>query len=137
MRQPQGHHLQVAELERAGDDVRFGNKVALRPRPVVEGVAEHAPQVVHGCLVGIDGQRLAAAQVAEAAAVVQTHDMIGVGVGEQHRVQPLDLLAQHLEAELGGGINHQLGLLGRHIDLMGACGGSSGWPGTRADTPGQ
>ena len=101
MRQPQGHNLQVAELKWAGDDVRLGDEITLRPRSVVEGVAEHALQIVHRCFVRIDRQRLAASQVAETAAVVQAHDMIGMGVGEQHRVEPADLLPQYLEAESG------------------------------------
>src|SRR5450759_4071991 len=42
--------------------------------------------------------------------------MIGVGVREQHRIEPTNLLAQHLDAEFGGGVNDELGLFRRHID---------------------
>ena len=82
----------------------------------MERVPEHAPQVVHGRLVRIDGQRLAAAQIADATTIVQTHDMVRMGVREEHRVEVAELLAQHLDAELWRGVNDQPGLVALDID---------------------
>ena len=39
------------------------------------------------------------AQITEAAAVIQTHDVIRVRVRENHRVEPVDFFAQALDAE--------------------------------------
>ena len=82
----------------------------------MEGISEHPLQILHRRLARIDRQRLAAAQIAKAPAVVQAHDMIGMGVREQHRVQPANLLAQHLDAEFRRRVDDHLGLLRRHID---------------------
>jgi hypothetical protein len=82
----------------------------------VKGVSEHAAEIIHGDLIGVNGQCTAAAQVAEPAAVVESHDVICVGMSEQDCVEPADILAQHLDAKLRGCIDDEFGLAGFDVD---------------------
>ena len=91
-------------------------EIALRHRPILEGVAEDAPEIVHRRFVGVDGERFAVAQVAETTAVVEAHDVVGVSVGEEHRVDVADLLPQDLEPELGRRVDDEADGIGLHVD---------------------
>ena len=96
VRQIKRRHVQVADLERPGDQARLGDEVPFGPRPVVKRVGEHAGQIAHRAFVGVNGQPLVPAQVAETPAIVQAHDVVGVRMSEQQRVQPPNLLSQRL-----------------------------------------
>jgi len=61
-------------------------------------------------------QRPAAAQIAEAPAVVQSHDVVGMRVREDDRVQPPDIFAQHLEAKFRRRVHDQFDLFRGHVD---------------------
>ena len=115
VRQRQRHNLQISQRERAVDDMRLGEKIALRNRLAGEGVLEDPPQVLHRLFPGINRQRRSAPQIAKPPAIVQSHNVIGMGMGEDHRVEPADVFAQHLDAELRRGINHQLDVRRVHI----------------------
>ena len=82
----------------------------------MERVSENALQVVHRCLSRIDWEGLSTTQIAKPPAVVQSHYMIGVRVGENDRVEPPDIFAQHLDAELGCGVHDQTRLVGFNVN---------------------
>ena len=111
MREGQRDDFQIADFERAVHDVRFGNKITPGPRAVVKGVGKDAAQVGHRRRVGIDRQRLVAAQITKAAAVVQPHDVVGVRVGEDHGVEPAQVFTQALDAEFRRGVHDQFDLV--------------------------
>src|SRR3954465_3508484 len=120
MRQGEWGDLEVAQSELARDKMRFGDEVTPWPRPVVKSVREHAAKVVHRWLVRIDGQRLATSQIAKPAAIVQAHDVVGMRMGEDNRIQPANVLPQHLEPKLRGGVHDEARL--RAFDVDGRAG---------------
>src|SRR5438876_10400644 len=85
----------------------------------MKGVSKDSLQIIHGWFVGINRQGLAFAQIAKPAAITETHDMIGMGMGEEHRIEPADVFAQHLDAKFRGGIDYKFSVLGGHVN---------GWP---------
>ena len=116
VRQRERGDLEVPEHKGPVDDARFGYKVTSGPRTVVECVSEDPPQIVHCGFVSINGQGIAAAQIAETPAIVQAHDMVGMGMGEQGGVEPLNILPQHLKAKLWSGVDYQFCLVRRDVD---------------------
>ena len=46
---------------------------------------------------------------AEAAQIVEAHDVIGVGMGEDHRIEAVELFAQRLLAQVGRGVDQDFG----------------------------
>ena len=70
----------------------------------VEDVLEAALDGGHGFGRGEDGD-LSLLPVVEGAHVVEAHQMVGVGVREEHRIQVSDARAQRLRAEIGRGID--------------------------------
>jgi hypothetical protein len=54
-----------------------------------------------------------AAEIAKPAAIVESHDVVRVGMGKKYRVKPADVFAQDLEAEFRGGVDHQFDLVSR------------------------
>src|SRR5215469_14749851 len=99
MRQRQGNDLQIAEREGAINNPWFGMEITGRNDATIERVNEHAFDVFHGFGIGIDWNR-ALAQVTETAAIVQAHNMVGMRMSENNGVEPLNVLAQTLDAEL-------------------------------------
>ena len=104
------HRLKAdgADVERAGDGVELNLRqpAALVGRRV-EHVEERAPQALAGGGVGITGNR-ALLHLAEAARIVQAHDVIGVAVREHDRVDAADALLQRLLAQIGRGVDEDL-----------------------------
>ena len=135
VRQRKRRHAQVANLKRAINDARLRDEVTLRPRPVVKSVSKDAPQRLHRLSARIDRQRLEAAQIAEAPAIVQPHDVVRVRVREDDRVQPVDFFAQHLDAKLRRRIDHQLDLVGGEVDGRTRAMVLRGWPETSPGIP--
>src|SRR5882724_2424396 len=99
MWQGKGNDLEITKNKSPGDQPRFGNKITPGPRAAVKCVSEDAGKVFHGGLVGIDGQGRPASQVAKPPAIIQPHYVVGVGMGEEDGIEPVYLLAQHLDAE--------------------------------------
>src|SRR5579863_9950384 len=88
------------EIERPVDDVRIElGDPSVRIR-LVENVLEDTPDVLHRRAVSVNGNRLALAKV-EDANVIQTQQVIGVGVRKNDGVEPRHALAQRLLAEVG------------------------------------
>ena len=116
MRQRQRGDFQIANRERPVHHARFGNEIALRPRAVVKSVSKDALQITHGRGAGVDRQRSSATQVAKPPAIIQPHDVVGVRVGEKDRVEPVDSLAQTLQAEFRRRIDHEPGLVGGDVN---------------------
>src|ERR1700677_1287921 len=104
MRQGQGRDLQIGESERAFDEMGFGNEIAPGPGAVMESVTVNPFQSVHGLRLGVNRQRLATAEVTKTAAIVQSHDMVGVRMGEKNGIETADILAENLGAKIGGGV---------------------------------
>jgi len=94
VRERQRNNFQIPQRERAADNMRFGGEIALGSGLAGEGVLEDAPQVGHCFFIGINRQRRPAPQIAKPPAIVQPHDMIGMGMGEKDGVEPADVLAQ-------------------------------------------
>ena len=115
VRQGQGSDLQIAKLKFPVNQMRLRHEVTLGPRPVVEGIDEHAPQRHHRLGVRVDRQR-PAAQIAKPPAIVQPHDVVRVWMREDHRVQPPYPLAQHLDAKLRRRVHHEFYLVRGHIN---------------------
>src|SRR5215212_1151174 len=82
----------------------------------MEGIGEDTPQIFHRLFSRVNRESRAAAEVTKATAIVQSHDMVGMGMSEKDRVEPADVFAQHLQTELWCRVNHQLDLFGRDIN---------------------
>src|SRR5690606_22782876 len=106
---------EIAELEGAIDRARVGMEVAPGNWAAIEGVDEDALEVLESFGGGVDGKRTFA-EIAKAAAIVEAHDVIGMGVGDDDGIEPADVLAEALEAEFRGGIDDELDLGSLDID---------------------
>ena len=71
---------------------------------LIEDVFVDAADALHGRGIGIDGNRHLLAKVKHPH-VIQSEDVVGVGVGKDDRVQPAHTFTQGLLAEVGGGID--------------------------------
>src|SRR5690349_23721485 len=92
------------QLHRASHGVHLHLRHGAVLVPVVKNVAEHAAQDSGHSIAGIE--RNAPFPVkAERAQVVESKDMVGMGVRIEYRVQLAHTLPQRLLAEIGGGIN--------------------------------
>src|SRR5438874_13116450 len=92
--------------------MRLRNEVTSRPWAIMERIGEHTLQVSHRGLCSINRKRLAAAQIAKPAAIVQSHNVIGMRMGEENRVQPADVFAQHMDAKFRGCVQDEPSLVG-------------------------
>ena len=85
----------------------------------LEGVREHAPKTAEGFRHAVDRDALRAA-IVERTQVIQTHDVIGVGVSVEDGVEPRDTGAESLLAQVWGRVNQDVsfpaGLGKRHED---------------------
>ena len=115
MRQRERRDLQIAEKKRPVDHAGIGREVAGKMRAIVKRVIVHALEGGHGFLVGIE-RELALLNRAEATAVIQAHDMVGVGVSDDDRVEPVDLFAKALESEFRCGVDHEFNLVSLDVD---------------------
>jgi len=113
--QRQGNDLEIAEGEGPSDHAGVGLEVTARDGLAGEGVLEDPLKVGHGLGRGVDGQ-WGVAQIAEAPAIVQAHDMVGVAVSEEDRVERADVLAEDLHPELGRGVHDQLDAGGGDVE---------------------
>ena len=75
------------------------------PWAIVKSEGKHAPQIAHGLFVGVNRQGFAAAQITKAPAIIQAHDVVGVRVRENDRIEPADAFAQTLDAKLRRGVD--------------------------------
>ena len=84
--------------------MRFGFEVAGRGRGRLEGELVDALQVGHRFGRGID-RHPSAARRGEAPQIVETHDVVGVGVGHDDGIDFPDVFAQTLGAKIRSGID--------------------------------
>ena len=80
-----------------------------------EGIIIDPSQGTEGFLGGIDRQR-AFPQVTDAPAVVHAHDVIGMRVGDEHRIEIAEFLPQHLSAKIRSGVDDQPDRRGFDVD---------------------
>ena len=119
-----------ADLEGTGDDFWGGSDVTWPAIFAIEGEFENALEIGHGFWGGVDGEIFAA--VAEGAEVIEAHDVIGMGVGEDHGVEAAEAFAEGLGAEIGAGVDHPSGFGGLEINggagalVVGVSGGADG-----------
>ena len=111
MRQGMGGDLQISDFKRSIDHVLFRDKITPRPGATVKSIRKYAPQILHCLLAGVNGQRLATARITKAAAIIQSHNVVRVGMSENDCIEPADILAQTLDPKLRSGIHDQLGLI--------------------------
>src|SRR5688500_16137791 len=108
MRQLKGRHLKIANSKKTVDDALFRDEVTPRPWSIVEGERKDTPQITHRIFGCINRQCLATAQVAKPAAVIEPHDVVGMRMRENDRVEPADVLSQALDAKFRCRIDNDL-----------------------------
>lgn len=108
MRQFKRGDVDVTDTKGPGNEPRLRNEVASGPRAGMESVGEHALEVSHGFRTGVDGEGSPSAKIAKPSAVIQAHDVVGVSMREDDRVQPANIFAKHLQAKLGRRIDNDL-----------------------------
>ena len=115
VQETQGGEGGVVELDRAGDfegeGDQFGDEGIVDVAVRGEDVFEHAGQRVVGRRLGVDFERGVHGGV-EAAQVVEAEDVVGVGVGDEDRVEATEFRPQGLVAQVGGGVDENLAALG-------------------------
>src|SRR5687768_17585576 len=84
VRQFKGGNFEIADAERARENPGLRDKVTARPWPIVKGKSENALQHPHGGFAGVNWQWVSASQIADPAAIVHTHDMIRVAMGDDY-----------------------------------------------------
>ena len=95
----------LARFERLQDQI--SDEAAVDVLVFLDDVAEHLAENGHGARLGVKTNRLIHHGV-EAAQVVNPEDVVGVGVGYQHPVQPVDVVADHLNAHVRCRVDQQL-----------------------------
>ena len=116
MWQRQGDNFQIREIERAGNEALFGHEITFRPRPAVKGIFEHTAQIFHGVSAGVNRQRRATSQIAEAPTVVQSHDVICMAVSEEDGVDLADVFPETLGAQIRSRIHENGGFSCCHVN---------------------
>ena len=116
MRQERGTDDPLLQLEHRGQLGEFERRVAAHHRPFHDRVGIHRDHAAHAFVGRIDGQRTAAEQVAEAPQVVHAGHVIGVTMGEDEEIQPVNPMAQALLAELLGGIDLDVQAVHDHVN---------------------
>ena len=108
-------NVEIANCERTVDEVLFGHEITLRPRTSMKGITKYPAKIVHRGFVRVYRRR-PAAQIAKATAIVQAHDVVGVGMREKDGIEMTNFFAQTLDAELGRRVNDEAGLVRHYID---------------------
>lgn len=98
---------QAEQLERGGNFGRIKERSIAGPFVFLEDVTESLEQDIEGGAGGKTGDYLFMKEV-EAAQVINAVDMIGVGMGEEYGVDPVDIVAERLAAQVGGGIDQDI-----------------------------
>ena len=97
---------QVADFKRSGDDPWIRMKIALGNRPAIEGIRKDPPQGFHRRLTRVHRERTPA-QITHPPAIIQSHDVIRVGVGDEDGIEIAQAFAQHLRAKIRRGVDDQ------------------------------
>ena len=100
----------LPDLKRTVDHRGINPEVVLPGLGFVKDEAESLPDPVHGGGGGID-RHLPILHLAKAPHVVETHDVVRVGMSEECRIQPADPLAQALGPKVRRGIDDEMTLL--------------------------
>ncbi len=95
----------ASEIERFADDVRLNMDVTGDFVLRVECVGEGALDLVECRRGTVDGEGRALLHFAEAAEVVEAHEVIGVGMGKEDGVEMVETFAQRLLPEIGGRVD--------------------------------
>ena len=103
---PHGHRNDVlaADRERAADRAQVEEREASPFVSRLEDVGEGPPDLLQRADVAVAGNRGPLHRV-EPAHVVESHDVIGVAVGEQDRVHAIEIVGEGLSTEIRGRID--------------------------------
>lgn len=107
VRQIDRDNLGLPEAERTVDHLGGETQVVLPGLRLVEGVAEGVPEPLHRGRRRKDGH-LQILEFAEAPHVVEPHDVIGVGMGDQRGIEPGDPFPEALAPEIGRGVDDKV-----------------------------
>ena len=111
MRQIHRHDCCLPQLERTINPAGIKPEIVLPGLGRIEGVAETMPQLIHRLRRGVNWH-LAILHLAEAAHIVESHDVIRMGMGEEGGVEALDPFAERLHAELRGRVDDEVNIRG-------------------------
>jgi len=109
----------LAEEKRAIDRARGEPEIVLPGAGFVEGKPEGLPEAGHGRRGGMD-RHLAILHLAEAAQIIEPHDVIRVRMGEECCIHPPDPLPQALLSEVGRRVDHGMEI-GESKENRGPC----------------
>lgn len=105
--------LGLSEPERAIDHLGGEAQVILPGLRLVKSVSEGIPEALHRGSRGKDGY-LQILDLTEAPHVIEPHDVIRMGMGEQGRIQTGDPFPKALDTEIGRGIDDEVEIWGLH-----------------------
>src|SRR5437762_13922192 len=84
--------------------MRHWDQIPRESIETVKGEFVNALKITHSLRGSVNGK--GPKFVRKAAQVVESHDVIGMGMGEDHCIQTPDVFAQRLGAKIGSGIYH-------------------------------
>ena len=113
MRQVDGNHRSLANLEGARDDLRIEPKVVLPWLRIIEGIPKGPPKTHHRLMRGMNGHRLVL-HLAKTPHVIESHDVIGMSMRDESGIQPGDSLPQALNSEFRSCIDHKMSIRSFH-----------------------
>ncbi len=117
MKDRDGHDFLLSDAKRPDDAKELElRKTAAARSCGVEHVKKCSPKIVQRGLVGETGHRTLL-QLVEPAHIIQSHDVIGVTVREDDRVDAADIERQRLRADVGSSIDEQRqSIIGLDVD---------------------
>ncbi len=127
MREINGNHGGLAELKGASDDFRGQTKIIPPSLGMIESVAEGRMELFHRRSRRKDGH-LPVLHLTEASHIIETHDMVSVGMSDECRIEALHSFAKALNPEFRGRINDEMKLWCLHKNrgagalVTGVCG---------------
>src|SRR5207302_9050986 len=115
MGQRQWSDFEIPKAEWVSDQSWVRHEITFGPRSAVKSIGKYTAKILHGVLSRIDRES-ASSQIAESAAIIQAHDVVGVRMGEQDGIEPANILTEHLSAKIRRSINNQPNLVRGNID---------------------
>jgi len=93
-----------AQIKRSFKEMRLGPYVALKDRIFVKSVRKDGQKSLVGVRRTMDGKGLDS-PIAKSAKIIETDEVVVVGVGADHGIQPMHSGPQGLKPEIRGGID--------------------------------
>ena len=96
-----------SQIKGSLEDLWIKPEIILPGLWIVKGVSKGISQLLHRGCRGIN-RHFAILHLAEASHIIKPHNVIGVRMGEEGCVEPLDPLPKTLQSELGRCIDHEV-----------------------------